>query len=324
MEKQIPWDIILESIQDKTGKEDIRLEKWFSESKGNQQLFDELKVIYKINGAVPEYYIPDQKKGWQNIKSRISKSIRKDKFIHYFTRVAASILLFALGAGVFRIIDQNLKESHFTEVLSTYGHKIMILLPDSSVVWLNGESKLRYNTDFSKERSLELEGEALFEVRKDQGKLFSVKSKTIRVEVYGTKFNFRTYRNDNEVEVALLEGSVGIFKNQQFMRTMAPGEVTTYIPVENKLLTSKRNDLGYITSWQSDELVIDNMPVAEIFKYLERWYGIQIEYDTQLDTGQKLSFKVKTESLRELLSIINRVIPLNYAIDGKKVVITKL
>ena len=152
MEKQIPWDIILRSIQDKTGEKDIRLTKWLSENKENQQLFDELKIVYKINGSVPEYYIPDQKKGWQNIKNRISKSIRKDQFIHYFTRVAASVLLFALGAGVFRIIDQNSKEDRFAEVISPYGHKTTVLLPDSSVVLVKRGFKIEVQYQFLKRK----------------------------------------------------------------------------------------------------------------------------------------------------------------------------
>ena len=197
------------------------------------------------------------------------------------------------------------------------------MLPDSSLVWINGDSKLRYKTNFQKERILELEGEALFDVRKDPRKLFSVKSNTIRVEVYGTRFNFRTYKNDTEVEVALLQGSVGVFIDEQCLKTMHPGEVVTYIPEKNKLITSGSQNLNHITSWRSDELVIDNLPVTEIFKYIERWYGVQIEYDDKIDKDKRLTFKVKTESLRELLSIIRKVYPFNYTIDGKKVKITK-
>ncbi len=324
MDKQIPWNSILDSIQNNAEKEGTLLGDWLRESKGNQQIYDELNVIYKINGTIPDCYVPDPDKGWGNILRRISRSGQKIRLNKYLFRAAASILLCAFGAALFWAVDRHTEVGGvFSEVVSPYGHKTMVMLPDSSVVWLNGDSKLRYKTDFSKERRVELKGEALFEVHKNPGKVFSVQSNTIRVEVFGTKFNFRSYENDEEVEVALLEGSVGIYKGNKFLKEMSPGEVATYLPQRNKLQYSRNDDLGQITSWQSDELVIDNMTAREIFKYLERWYGVQIGYDGRLNLEQKLSFKVKTESLSELLSIMEKIYPIKYTINGKKVTVTK-
>ena len=102
MENQIPWDIVLKSVNDKTFKDDGRLTSWLNESKANQQLYDELNVIYTINGCVPDYYVPNQRTGWQKVESRIAKSKPKVKLIYYFTRFAASVLLFMLGSrGIF-------------------------------------------------------------------------------------------------------------------------------------------------------------------------------------------------------------------------------
>ncbi|MEN6320162.1 MAG: DUF4974 domain-containing protein, partial [Syntrophaceae bacterium] len=102
---------------------------------------------------------------------------------------------------------------------------------------------------------------------------------------------------------------------------MKPGEVVVYSPIKNKLLTTDSN-LEQITSWQSGELIINNMPLTEVFGYLERWYGVDIAFTGRVNTGQKLSFKVKTESLRELLSIIDRITPVEYTIDGQHVKIS--
>jgi len=318
MENQIPWDIILEQLRNRNAKQDPRFTEWLQQSKENLQYWEELLVIYAVNGKVPEYYIPRQEVGWMNIQKRISKSIRKEKFIHYLVRIAASFLLIMLGAGGYWLGNRNTANPVYSEVVSPYGHKTMVLLPDSSVVWLNGDSRLRYQTDFSKERNVELEGEALFDVRKNPGNLFTVRSKDLRLEVYGTQFNFRTYSNDDEVEVALLEGSVGLFQDQHHLKTMKPGEVVSWFPGQSKMQTSLA-DIRPVISWQSDELIIDNMAIDEAFKYLERWYGVQIESADNFRSGQKLSFKVKSESLRELLSIINRITPIQYTIDGQKV-----
>ena len=64
-------------------------------------------------------------------------------------------------------------------------------------------------------------------------------------------------------------------------------------------------------------------PLEEIIKYMERWYGVEIRVAPELLDGELLTFKVKTESLNELLKLISLLKPIKYQIDGKQVVITK-
>ena len=53
---------------------------------------------------------------------------------------------------------------------------------------------------------------------------------------------------------------------------------------------------------------------------MERWYGIKI----QLHDVPEINVldDIKTESLREMLEIINRVTPITYTINGEEVSIT--
>ncbi|MGV8134018.1 MAG: FecR family protein [Mangrovibacterium sp.] len=320
MKNQIPWNILMKQLGNKDTKSDPLFNEWIQE-KENRQFWEELQVIYSVNGNIPEYYEPDHRKGWNNIEQRMIRSVRHRGRVLYLLRIAASVLLFMLGATGYWLVDHHDQKAVYSEVVSPYGHKTMVLLPDSSVVWLNGNSRIRYKTDFRKERIVELEGEALFEVQKRPGNLFSVTSGLLRLEVYGTKFNFRSFCGEKEPEIALISGSVGIYNGNHHLKTMKPGEVVVYSPIKNKLLTTDSN-LEQITSWQSGELIIHNMPLTEVFGYLERWYGVDIAFTGRVNTGQKLSFKVKTESLRELLSIIDRITPVEYTIDGQHVKIS--
>lgn len=77
--------------------------------------------------------------------------------------------------------------------------------------------------------------------------------------------------------------------------------------------------MAYITSWSGDELVIDNASFESMVKYLERWYGVEIEVVGTKKITQKISFKLKTESLNELLPVLARIVPMDYDVDGKKV-----
>ncbi len=321
MKNQISWSILLKQLGKKDAEPDPVFIEWIQD-KENQRFWDELQVLYSINGDVPEYYQPEQEKGWKNIEKRTSKRVVPLNDVRYLLRTAAAVLLFILGAAGYRALDLHNQKDTYSEVVSPYGHKTMVLLPDSSIVWLNGNSKLKYKTDFSRGRVVTLEGEALFDIRKQPKNLFSVNSGALRIEVYGTRFNLRSYSKDDEIEVALVKGRVGVFKDHQHLKTMKPGEVITYLPVQNKILKN-HGKIDQIVSWQSGELIINNKPIDEVFGYLERWYGVKIEFSEELLNGHQLSFKVKAESLRELLSIINKITPIRYTIDGEKVVVTK-
>lgn len=321
MKNQIPWNILLNQLEGKPAQPDPLFIEWI-QNRENQRFWDELQVLYSINGNIPPSYQPDQAKGWKNIEKRTLKSARPTNYIRHLLRIAASVLLFISGAAGYRALDLHKQKDLWSEVVSPYGHKTMIMLPDSSTVWLNGNSKLKYKTDFSRGRVVALEGEALFDIRKQPKNLFSVNAGSLRVEVYGTKFNLRSFHADDEIEVALVKGSVGVFKDRQHLRTMNPGEVITYLPGQNKIAMSS-GMIDQIISWQSGELIINNKPIDEVFGYLERWYGVKIEFSEKLLNGHHLSFKVKAESLRELLSIINKITPIRYTIDGEKVVVTK-
>lgn len=321
MTDRTPWENIMKKIQNPKEPEDESLKSWLSEASENQNILNDLQVIYSINGNVPEKFTPEKELAWNKITQRIGYKIKHTRFIQLLTRIAASFLLIALGVGGAYMWLQP--DKSFTEVFSPYGHKTMVLLPDSSQVWLNGNSKIRYKTNFRASRYVELSGEGLFKVTKSPRNLFTVKSKDLAVEVYGTTFNIKSYPDENQSEVALVEGSIGLFKDDQLMKKMATGEIVVYDKIENKLTDSKFN-IKQITSWRTDELIIENETFENITKYLERWYGVEIKLDKSLMNNAKLSFKVKTESLSELLSIINHITPIAYEINGKQVMISKI
>jgi ferric-dicitrate binding protein FerR (iron transport regulator) len=320
MTDQTPWEQIQKKLRNPDGPEDETLKSWISETPENQDILDDLQVIYSISGDIPESFTAEKNLAWQKIKARISYPDKKTPYIKLLFRVAASFLLIALGVGGSYLMQRP--EQSFTEVYSPYGHKTMVLLPDSSQVWLNGNSKLRYNANFKSSRYVELTGEGMFKVTKSPHRLFTVKSQELKVEVYGTTFNVKSYPEDHVSEVALVEGSVGLFHNDQLMKKMVPGEAITYNISENKWSHSSF-DVKQITSWKTDELIIENEPIENVIKYLERWYGVEIILDKSLQNNSKLSFKVKTESLTELLSIINHITPITYEINGKQVKLSK-
>lgn len=317
-----PWNHIVDKLRKPGDPDHEELQNWLYEDPGNQTVLDDLKIIYSVAGNAPEPFKSQEEIAWKRILNRISVPKKQGSTIRLMFRIAASFLLIISGLWGGYFLSRHIGENTYSEVFSPYGHKTLVVLPDQSKVWLNGNSKIKYNTSFSDSRNIELTGEALFEVTKNPDKLFTVKSKNLKIEVYGTTFNLKSYDDDMVSEVALVEGSIGLFNQDQLLKRMTPGEVVSYDRQTNQFDTQKGN-MSQITSWKSDELIIANETFTSMARYLEHWYGVNISLDQSLEHDLRLSFKVKTESLTELLSIINHITPISYEINGKEVKISK-
>jgi len=322
MATNVPWKKIQYYLQNKEESFDEGFKLWLSDNSENRKLWEELQVTYSVFGELPEEYNPNKKQAWTKVEKRIEVRGKRIRVNQFMLRIAASILLVIAGGGISWLVMNQPTQPVYTEIYSPFGHKTQVILPDSSQVWLNGDTRLKYETSFAHSRSLELNGEALFKVKKDKNNVFSVKSGDLEVEVYGTTFNFKHYNEEQEAEVALLEGSVGLFSKDQFLTQMSPGEIAEY-DVETRETQLSQGDITQIISWSTDELIINNETFNNVMTYLERWYGVDISIDKNVSIDQNLSFKVKTESLQELLSIIDHIAPINYTIDGKHVKISK-
>jgi transmembrane sensor len=319
--ENLPWELIQHKLRNPNSEDEI-FTTWLKKDAGNEKFWNELKVIYSITGNVSESFIPNKDLAWNVITSRITIKKHKINFIQNLLRVAGLFLLISLSAGVGYFMLKQKPVSSYSEVYSPFGHKTMVILPDSSQVWLNGNSRIRYQTDFADGRIVQLTGEALFQVTKNPNKIFKLNSSKLQLEVYGTTFNVKSYNGDVLSEVALIEGSIGVFSNEHLLKKMIPGEVLVFDNQKNNF-TSIQGNMNQIKSWKADELVIENETFENVIKYLERWYGVEITLDEKLKNTVKLSFKVKTESLTELLSIIDHITPIKYEINGKQVKIMK-
>lgn len=322
MEEKIPWEKIKYYLKNIDANWDDEFISWLNEKEENKQIWEEIKLTYNLTGNLPKPFKPNKKSAWEKVDQRTSVNTKKLTINKFFLRIAASIILVLFGASASWLIFHTEQSNQFTEIYSPFGHKTMVILPDSSKVWLNGNTHIKYKTNFTTSRDVFLVGEALFKVTKDKKHAFSVQSDHLKVKVYGTEFNFKHYKNDTEAEVSLLEGSVGLFSNNKLLTKMQPGQVAEYNTQKQALQISKK-DINPIISWSSDELIIDNKKFEDVLKYLERWYGVNIKTSKDLNIKQRLSFKVKTESLQELLSIIDKISPIQYKVEGKQVIISK-
>jgi len=324
MENNIPWNIIVKFIQTQASPEEqLQLEKWLDEDKENRKVFNEIFNINHINGSSPKLLVPDKEKAWQNIDRQISKKVNPVlNFFNKFKYAAAIVVILVIGFLFLLEKNNNRIEQLLqlqTEIVSPMGHKIRVVLPDSSLVWMNSGSTLKYQTNFNlKEREVLLYGEAFFEVHENKSKIFRVKTGILNVDVYGTAFNIKNYDDDDFQEITVIEGRVGISDNEKEIRQLTVGE-NALLNKETKTIIFSETNPNVVCAWKNNELVFDNTPFEEVIKSLERWYGVHIAIDRAMIGKHNYTFKVKTESFHEMLEMMKVMTPLDYEINGEYV-----
>jgi hypothetical protein len=163
---------------------------------------------------------------------------------------------------------QNGGKSSYSGISNTLrtprGGQYKLSLPDGTKVWLNAASSLTYPISFGwlKERRIELNGEAYFEVAKDKLHPFLVQSKTQTVKVLGTRFNISAYSDDQFTNTTLLEGSVLV--NQV---TLKPGQQAVNSGMTIKVNVLDPND---VIAWKEGKFSFRNEPLQDIMKKISR------------------------------------------------------
>jgi len=152
-------------------------------------------------------------------------------------------------------------------------------LPDGTKVWLNAESSLRYPTYFSgSDRTVELTGEAYFEVAHNRKMPFKVITSNQEVTVLGTHFNIQGYKDQASVSTTLLQGSVKVLnKLSGNARLLFPGKQSN-VYVNNGAVDIHSVAIDQVMAWKNGYFIFENEDIQTIMKLISRWYDVDVEY----------------------------------------------
>jgi transmembrane sensor len=319
---KVPWKRIIKYLQNSKDEMDPALSEWINEDEQHAKILAETKALSVLTQDQPKEFSPDLSKAWQSIDNRTKNAKTANLYLPIFIKSAAAIILLMVGFSLSLFLTWG-NGDKLARIVSPAGNKTHVYLPDSSFVILNGGTSLAYAEDFLSNRSVELHGEAVFDVRKSKENSFVVSTEKLDVEVLGTIFNVKAYAEDNDIEISLKEGIVALIQKGQKAIELNPGEIATVDKATGKIRRYKGN-VERVMSWSNNELIFENKTFAEIVSYLERWYGVEIEISEELAEQHRYTFRVKTESLKELLDLINVITPISYEINGKQVWIAKI
>lgn len=253
------------------------LEKYRSNTLSHQE-YQEFLELAGIPGA-SDTIDKMSEEDWKESKAILRRAgIRADQPPK--RRLPVARLLWGSAAAAAILITAFLfwPQSRLAEPLTYqtgYGETRTILLPDSSSVLLNANSRLVWDTGWKKKgkRDLTLDGEAFFDVKKVNGMEFVVQSDHIKVKVLGTTFNFRSRRGLAHVFLESGKVDLEIPELQEQSVALTPGNAVLYDSEKKDLRIETSSSLNQSASWVEGMLEFENTSLGNILDHLEGLYG---------------------------------------------------
>ena len=255
--------------------------------------------------------------------SRIRKPEKRFSFIPYLRYVAIVAVILSIGWGGFRLIRSNQeKVLTYTEVHVKNGEHKRIILPDGTSVTLNAGSYLRYPREFITDvRRIEMNGEAFFEVTRDEEKPFLIHTKDADVKVLGTPFNVKAFDMDEQLTVSVQTGKVQVDLPEAMMRLL-PDE--QFVMDKTKGEFQKRNeDARLSTVWIKGGLYFNRTPIRTVVNELVRMYNRTIEFAPGAEYDDYIYGEHDNKSLEAVLKSIQYSTDIKYRIENDKIVLYK-
>lgn len=302
-------------ITDDIEKETIR--EWINESGDNKQTFILLKNAFALSRKSSGTIDIDQEYAELKIQTLFRRKTRIPEFIKY-----AAVILITIGLSW--IVRKNFDNTVFedirvNQVTCPPGQISELTLSDGTKIWLNAGSKISYPSSFNKQdRSVYLEGEAFFEVKKDRGRPFLVETKMIKIAVLGTSFNVDAYAGNRFIKTTLVDGKVQILdKTGNKITDMVPSQLAQYDTIGQKITLSDV-DTRFYSSWKEGKMSFFNEPLAEITAKLERWYHVKFIFASEDIKAYRYSGTfIKYKPLEQVLNVFKLSSPIDYSIKIK-------
>jgi ferric-dicitrate binding protein FerR (iron transport regulator) len=309
-----------------TEDEQQELNALLAESDENMALFESMREIWFAAEAGDRTF--DRNGAYRRFLDRVGRANRRKrrkKIMRAALQSAAVVAVALVVAHVsFRWGNEDIRE-RFAEISIEVplGSRTKTCLPDGSSVWLNAGSRIEYSQGFGVDnRAVSLSGEGYFEVERNAGLPFEVKTAEICVNVLGTKFNFRNYPDDGEASVSLLEGSVSVCNRMKCgeQTRLSPGQ-KLFIDKSSGEMRVKESKVEHSVEWTAGNLFFDEELLSDIIKELERSYDVRIMVaDPDLNNLRfYCSFIRREMSIKDIFDMLCSTGKMTYSISGKEI-----
>lgn len=315
-------EIIVRVLQNTVSEEEMHFfSEWIHLSDENKKLFFELKNIYDYRKG--DLYLDgvELETGWNRLWAKLQKSKSKDEIVvtkkksilfnRWKIATTAAVAGFLIWGVTLFYIRQETSVTWVEVHNPACSLPKTIHLPDGSWVQLNASSYLRYPKKFkNEERKVYLDGEALFNVIKQENKLFIVHSNKQQINVLGTRFNVMDYSTDAYSVTTLISGKVQLetFDEEKNLRdriVMSPEQQLRFDAYTGQI-TLNQTDTHEVISWTNGIYSFQDVPLQQITDRLSKMYGVTIIVTDKESRAEKYTGKFSSnQSIEEVMRIIN-------------------
>lgn len=233
------------------------------------------------------------------------------------------------GQLAYRDATNTMEATTLYNTISTpKGGQYEIILPDGSHVWLNAASALRFPAAFTdKERSVELSGEAYFEVTKNPNQPFRVHLSSSTgegpdgvVEVLGTHFNINNYHDETSSKTTLLEGKVKVSRagsGNPESQILLPGQQAA---ISSAAIKVQKVDAEESIAWKNGIFNFNNADIKTVMRQIARWYDVEVVYEGNVSVEKFEGEIPRSSTLNEVFKILE-LSAVHFKIEGRKVIV---
>ncbi len=274
--------IILHFLQKKANADELNeLNDWLKHPENKKGIIREIKIWLwsgQVKDKSPKVEFAET---WERIENKQPLIKRKTLHFNRFLRYAALFLvLLNIGwwGARFYYGQSVASEEQIFQVAANQLSNSVVTLPDQTLVYLRNGSNLQYNSGFNKgHREVLLDGEAYFEVARDENTPFLVKTERAKIKVLGTKFNVLAEKGATYYQTTLVEGKVEFETGNGEKYMLQPDQM---IEFHTKKYTAqiKQVNTELYTAWKDGKIIFRDETLGEITNKLERIYHVKFIY----------------------------------------------
>lgn len=215
----------------------------------------------------------------------------------------------------------------YNTITTPRGGQYQVVLPDGTKVWLNAASSLRFPTLFNtKERLVELQGEAYFEVTKNKKMPFRVITKTQQVEVLGTSFNISSYEDEAITKTSVLEGSVKVNQLSSNASHRVKSEILKsgqQSVLEGETMKVFSVNIQESLAWKNNKFMFANENIESVMRKVARWYDVEIVYRDNVSNKAIWGSISRFEDISEIINLLELTGSVHFKIEGRRIYVMK-
>jgi len=236
------------------------------------------------------------------------------------------VMKLANGQLVYKGAGDQANEVLYNTMVTPRGGQYKLILPDGSRVWLNAVSSIRFPTAFiGKERTVEITGEAYFEIVKNLSRPFRVFVRPLsgnggmEVAVLGTHFNINAYQDEPAIKTTLLEGSVKVSNGAS--HTIIKRGQQSQLNNNGVIKVIQDADVAEAVAWKDGRFEFNDTDLKTIMRQVMRWYDVDVEYHGNIPARYFTADISRNKTLSGVLKIL-KLSDVDFKLEGKKLTVT--